>query len=61
MFLNSRRGVPTYREISGFDWDVAALPQGKQKAGILHADAYCLSKADEQGRRLDLHRVRQLR
>jgi len=45
MFLNSRRGVPTYREISGFDWDVAPLPQGKQKASILHADAYCMSKA----------------
>ena len=44
MFLNSRRGVPTYREIEAFDWDVAPLPQGKQKAGILHADAYCLSK-----------------
>lgn len=43
MFLNSRRGVPTYREIEGFDWDVAPLPQGKQRAGILHADAYCLA------------------
>lgn len=41
MFLNSRRGVPTYREISGFDWDVAALPQGRQRAGILHSDAFC--------------------
>lgn len=45
MFLNSRRGVPTYRDISAFDWDVAPLPQGKQKAGILHADAYCMSKS----------------
>jgi multiple sugar transport system substrate-binding protein len=45
MFLNSRRGVPTYRDISTFDWDVAPLPQGKQKAGILHADAYCMSKS----------------
>lgn len=44
MFLNSRRGVPTYREIEAFDWDVAPLPQGKEKAGILHADAYCMSK-----------------
>lgn len=42
MFLNSRRGVPTYREIEGFDWDVAALPRGVQPAGILHADAYCM-------------------
>ena len=26
MFLNSRRGVPTYRTITSFDWDVAPLP-----------------------------------
>lgn len=45
MFLNSRRGVPTYREITGFDWDVAPLPQGKGQAGILHADAYCMPSA----------------
>lgn len=42
MFLNSRRGVPTYRQITGFDWDVAALPQHKEQAGILHSDAYCM-------------------
>jgi len=42
MFFNSRRGVPTYREAAAFDWDVAALPQNKEQAGILHADAYCL-------------------
>ena len=41
MFLNSRRGVPTYRQISGFDWDVAPLPQGTNRAGILHSDAFC--------------------
>ncbi len=43
MYLNSRRGVPTYREIDSFDWDVAPLPNGKTSAGILHSDAYCLS------------------
>lgn len=42
MFLNSRRGVPTYREITAFDWDVAALPRKVKPAGILHADAYCM-------------------
>ncbi len=42
MFLNSRRGVPAYREIDAFDWDVAALPTGTQPAGILHSDAYCM-------------------
>lgn len=45
MYLNSRRGVPTYRSIQGFVWDVAPLPTGKQKAGILHADAFCMSAA----------------
>ena len=47
MFFNSRRGVPTYRESAAFDWDVAALPQGKTKAGILHADGYCLPSASK--------------
>jgi multiple sugar transport system substrate-binding protein len=45
MFLNSRRGVPTYREIKAFDWDVAALPRNKTAAGILHADAYFMPKS----------------
>jgi multiple sugar transport system substrate-binding protein len=45
MLLNSRRGVPTYRTITRFDWDVAPLPRRHARAGILHADAYCLPKA----------------
>lgn len=45
MYLNSRRGTPTYREAAGFDWDVAPLPRGAQAAGVLHSDAYCLSAA----------------
>ncbi|WP_255604038.1 sugar ABC transporter substrate-binding protein [Oscillochloris sp. ZM17-4] len=48
MYLNSRRGVPTYRTITGFGWDVAPLPRGRQAAGILHADAYCLPSASRQ-------------
>jgi multiple sugar transport system substrate-binding protein len=44
MYLNSRRGVPTYREIDSFTWDVAPLPNNKTTAGILHSDAYCLSE-----------------
>ncbi|HET9223194.1 MAG TPA: extracellular solute-binding protein, partial [Roseiflexaceae bacterium] len=48
MFLNSRRGVPTYRTITGFDWDVAPLPQGRQRAGILHSDAYCMPSVSKQ-------------
>lgn len=44
MFLNSRVGVPAYREIKSFAWDVASLPRNKISAGVLHSDAYCLSK-----------------
>ncbi len=47
MFLNSRRGTPTYREIESFTRDVAPLPQGKVEAGILHSDGYCMSAATE--------------
>ncbi len=47
MFLNSRRGTPTYREIESFTWDVAPLPKNKVSAGVLHSDAYCLSKSTE--------------
>ncbi|MGB1253755.1 MAG: extracellular solute-binding protein, partial [Candidatus Promineifilaceae bacterium] len=47
MMFNSRRGVPTYRTIQAFEWDVLPLPQGKQQAGILHSDAYCLSASAE--------------
>ncbi|MBV9786658.1 MAG: sugar ABC transporter substrate-binding protein [Chloroflexi bacterium] len=43
MFFESRRAVPTLREIETFDWDVAPLPQGTKPAGILHADAYCMA------------------
>lgn len=43
MFLQSRRVVPTLREIDGFQWDVAPLPQAEEAAGILHSDAFCMS------------------
>ncbi len=45
MYLNSRRGVPTYRTIEAFAWDVAPLPRGRRAAGILHSDGYCLAGA----------------
>ncbi|MFW6183130.1 MAG: ABC transporter substrate-binding protein [Chloroflexota bacterium] len=45
MYLNSRRGTPTYRQVDAFTWDVAPLPRQKTAAGILHSDAYCLSEA----------------
>ena len=47
MVLSSRRATPTFRTIQDFDWDIAALPQHAEQAGILHSDAYCLTKASE--------------
>ena len=47
MIFNSRRGVPTYRTITSFAWDVAPLPVGKTAAGILHSDAYCMAAATQ--------------
>ena len=43
MYLNSRRGVPTYRTIQTFTWDVAPLPRGQQAASVLHSDGYCMA------------------
>lgn len=43
MYLQSRRVVPTLREIDSFTWDVAPLPVDKEPAGILHSDAFCMS------------------
>ena len=47
LYFNSRRGVPTYRTIEAFTWDVAPLPRRRQAAGILHSDAYCLAATAE--------------
>ncbi len=47
MYFNSRRVVPTFREITAFDWDVASLPAGHRDATILHSDAYCLTAASK--------------
>lgn len=47
MYFDSRRGVPVYRTIKTFDWDVAPLPRGKVAAGILHSDAYFMAKASK--------------
>lgn len=44
MYVNSRRIVPTMREIATFNWDVAPLPKGAQTASILHSDGYCLAR-----------------
>jgi multiple sugar transport system substrate-binding protein len=45
MVLSSRRATPAFRTITSFDWDVAPLPRHRRPAGILHSDAYCLTKA----------------
>ena len=49
MFLSSRREVPTLRTIEDFDWDVAAFPRLRERASVLHSDAYCLAKGDRAG------------
>ena len=44
MLMESRKVVPTFRTIEGFDWDVAALPRfGDEPVSILHSDAYCMT------------------
>lgn len=43
MVMGSRAEVPTFRTAE-FDWDVAPFPRGRQRAGILHSDAYCIAK-----------------
>jgi multiple sugar transport system substrate-binding protein len=39
MVFSSRRDTPSFRTITDFGWDVAALPRRGQPAGILHSDA----------------------
>jgi multiple sugar transport system substrate-binding protein len=48
MYFNSRRGVPTYRTITDFVWDVAPLPRGAQAASVLHSDGYCLAASSKE-------------
>jgi multiple sugar transport system substrate-binding protein len=47
MYMNSRRATPSLRTITDFDWDVAALPRHKEQAGILHSDAYCMTRGSK--------------
>lgn len=47
MFLQSRRAVPTLREIDGFTWDVAPLPVQKEASTVLHSDAFCIAATAE--------------
>lgn len=47
MVLASRASTPSFREIEGFEWDVAPLPMKKEKSTILHSDAYCIASASK--------------
>lgn len=45
MYIDSRRIVPTLREVASFNWDVAPLPRQKVQANVLHSDGYCMAAA----------------
>ncbi|MEU7999315.1 sugar ABC transporter substrate-binding protein [Micromonospora sp. NPDC049060] len=44
MLMSSRRSTTTFRSITGFEWDVAPLPVYKEQVGVLHSDAYCMTR-----------------
>jgi multiple sugar transport system substrate-binding protein len=48
MYMNSRRATPSLRTITSFEWDIAPLPRHKQQAGILHSDAYCMTRVSKE-------------
>jgi len=48
MFLSSRRSTPTFRTITDFEWDIAPLPRVGEPAGILHSDAYCMTRTSDR-------------
>ncbi len=43
MIFDSRRATPTFRTITGFEWDIAPIPSNGSPVNILHSDAYCMS------------------
>jgi multiple sugar transport system substrate-binding protein len=44
MLMSSRRSTTTFRSITGFEWDVAPLPVYREQVGVLHSDAYCMTR-----------------
>ncbi|TDC85760.1 sugar ABC transporter substrate-binding protein [Micromonospora sp. KC606] len=44
MLMTSRRATTNFRTITGFDWDVAPLPVYQRPIGVLHSDAYCMTR-----------------
>jgi multiple sugar transport system substrate-binding protein len=51
MVLASRASTPSFREIKGFEWDVAPIPMQKEQSTILHSDAYCMAAASPPDRK----------
>ena len=47
MLFQSRRSTPLFRESAKFDWDVVSIPVFDKAAGILHSDAYCMTKGSK--------------
>jgi multiple sugar transport system substrate-binding protein len=47
MLLESRRITTTLRAVTELDWDMAPLPIYNQPSGILHSDAYCITKGSK--------------
>lgn len=47
MLIQSRRLSTSFRAVTDLDWDVAPLPRNKEAATLLHADAYCLTRASK--------------
>ena len=47
MFIQSRRPVPTLREIEDFSWNVTSLPVLNEAATVLHSDAFCMAAGTE--------------
>lgn len=43
MYIQSRRPVPTLREIENFSWNVTSLPVLNEAATVLHSDAFCMA------------------
>lgn len=48
MLLSSRRSTTAFRTIEDFEWDVAPLPIHREPAGILHSDAYCMTRSSDK-------------
>lgn len=47
MLLDSRRVTAFLRSVPDLDWDVAPLPRHRERATMLHSDAYCMPRATE--------------